>query len=325
MNYSLREYARNILRTLQEACAESGEPQPNVISESGRALTAHHAVLIADVIDRDELPSPRLDAPDDEAPAVLHELHALFDQIDAQGPIETLHDAAQFFGDAQVQYTMGLLSLPQRAWAERAYYALAHAALPKLDPGIRAQREAIEELREKLAAKYFCNFSVFQSVPDAWAIDQVFPIVPIHRLDERPEVRARLCDLTCDSDGRLDQYVDREGLMPTLALHALREGEPYLIGFFMVGAYQEILGDMHNLFGDTNAVNVVLTEDGGYRLEEPEHGDRADELLRYVHLAPEELSQAYRRKLAATDLSEAERSRYFAELQAGLSGYTYLS
>ncbi|MES0873198.1 biosynthetic arginine decarboxylase [Sinimarinibacterium thermocellulolyticum] len=325
MNYSLREYARNILRTLQEACNEAGEPQPDVISESGRALTAHHAVLIADVIDRDELPSARLDAPDEDAPTVLHELHALFEQIDAQGPIETLHDAAQFFGDAQAQYTMGLLSLPQRAWAERAYYALARAVLPKLDPGIRAHREAIDELREKLAAKYFCNFSVFQSVPDAWAIDQVFPIMPIHRLDERPDLRVRLCDLTCDSDGRLDHYVDREGLMPTLALHALRPGEPYLIGLFMVGAYQEILGDMHNLFGDTNAVNVVLDDAGGWTLEGAEHGDSTSELLRYVHLEPEKLSAAYRAKLDRAGLPADEAQALLRELEAGLSGYTYLS
>jgi arginine decarboxylase len=325
MNYSLREYARNILRTLQEACIEAGEPQPGVISESGRALTAHHAVLIADVIDRDELPSPQLDAPAEDAPAVLHELHALFGQIDVQGPIETLHDAAQFFGDAQIQYTMNLLSLPQRAWAERAYYALAHAVLPKLDPGIRAQREAIDELREKLASKYFVNFSVFQSVPDAWAIDQVFPIMPIHRLDERPEVRTRLCDLTCDSDGRLDQYVDREGLMPTLALHALKAREPYLLGFFMVGAYQEILGDMHNLFGDTNAVNVVLDGAGGWTLEDPEHGDRTDELLRYVHLEPERLAAAYRDKLDRAGLPPDEAQALLRELESGLTGYTYLS
>ncbi len=325
MNYSLREYARNILRTLQEACVEADEPQPNVISESGRALTAHHAVLIADVIDRDELPSPRLEAPADAAPAVLHELQALFGQIDVQGPIETLHDAAQFFGDAQIQYTMGLLSLRERAWAERAYYALAQAVLPKLDPGIRAQREAYDELREKLASKYFCNFSVFQSVPDAWAIDQVFPIMPIHRLDERPDVRARLCDLTCDSDGRLDQYVDREGLMPTLALHALKDREPYLIGFFMVGAYQEILGDMHNLFGDTNAVNVVLDGSNGWTLEGAEHGDRTDELLRYVHLEPEKLALAYREKLDQAGLPADEVQALLRELESGLTGYTYLS
>ncbi len=325
MNYSQREYARNILRTLQEVCAEYDEPQPNVISESGRALTAHHAVLIADVVDRDELPTREIEPPADDAPVVLSELYALFEQIDVQGPIESLHDAAQFFSDAQVQYTMGQLSLRERAYAERAYYALAHAVLPKLDPTIRAQRDAIDEVRDKLAAKYFCNFSVFQSVPDAWAIDQVFPIMPIHRLDERPDVRARLCDLTCDSDGRLDQYVDREGLMPTLALHSLKEGEPYLMGFFMVGAYQEILGDMHNLFGDTNAVNVMLDGEGGWTLTDAELGDRTDELLRYVHLEPERLVDSYRDKIAAAGLPADEAAALLAELEAGLTGYTYLS
>jgi arginine decarboxylase len=168
---------------------------------------------------------------------------------------------------------------------------------------------------------------VFQSVPDAWAIDQVFPILPIHRLDEMPAERARLCDLTCDSDGRLDQYVDREGLMPTLALHALQPDQRYLLGFFMVGAYQEILGDMHNLFGDTNAVDVVLDAGApqGWRLEGAEFGDRTDELLRYVHLAPEKLAQAYRRKVAASDIPAAQRAALLAELEAGLAGYTYLS
>ena len=198
------------------------------------------------------------------------------------------------------------------------------AVLPKLDPTIRAERETLDELREKLSAKYFCNFSVFQSVPDAWAIDQVFPIVPIHRLDERPAIRGRLCDLTCDSDGRLDLYVDREGVVSTMALHELKPEQPYLLALFMVGAYQEILGDMHNLFGDTNAVNVVVKGDG-WQLEGAEHGDRTDELLRYVHLAPEELAQSYRRKFAATDLPQAVRSALLAELEAGLSGYTYLS
>ncbi|SEQ52888.1 arginine decarboxylase [Solimonas aquatica] len=325
MNYSLREYARNILRTLQEVCGEAGEPEPDLISESGRALTAHHAVLITDVVDHDEAPQQPLPAPEADAPAMLQELHALFAQIDQQGPIETLHDGAQFFADVQLQYTLGLLSLPQRAYAEAAYYALARAVLPKLDPAIRAHREAIDELREKLSPKYFCNFSVFQSMPDAWAIEQVFPIMPIHRLQERPELRARLCDLTCDSDGRLDQYVDHEGLMPTLALHRLREHEPYLLGFFMVGAYQEILGDMHNLFGDTNAVNLVLDGKGGWQLAGAEQGDRTDELLRYVHLEPEKLSAAYRSKLAATQLPRMAQDALFAELEAGLSGYTYLS
>jgi arginine decarboxylase len=323
MNYSLREYARNILRTLQDVCADAGEPEPDVISESGRALTAHHAVLITSVIDQEETPSEPLETPPEEAHASLHALHGLLREV-ADDPVETLHDAAVYLADAQSAYTHGALSLGERAWAECAYYGIARAALPRLDPSVRAQREALDELHEKLSVKYFCNFSVFQSVPDAWAIDQVFPIMPVHRLDERPELRARLCDLTCDSDGRLDAYVDREGVMPTLALHARKEGEPYLIGLFMVGAYQEILGDMHNLFGDTNAVNVVI-DGSGWKLEGAEHGDRTDELLRYVHLAPEALAQSYRRKFAQSDMPAAQKAALLAELEAGLSGYTYLS
>jgi len=162
-------------------------------------------------------------------------------------------------------------------------------------------------------------------VPDVWGIDQVFPIVPIHRLDEKPALRATLCDLTCDSDGRIDQYVDRGGVETTLPLHALKPGEPYLLGIFMVGAYQEILGDMHNLFGDTNAVNVVLDGRGGWKLEDPERGDRTDELLRYVHLEPMQLAAAYQRKFDAAGLPAAERKALLAELEAGLTGYTYLT
>lgn len=327
MNYGLREYARNILRTLRDVCIEAGEPQPNVISESGRALTAHHAVLITSVIDQEVVPTSAIEAPGADAPSVLLELHGLITDIDTRGPIESLHEAAQFLGEAQALYTEGLLSLAQRAWAERAYFAVARLVQPRLDSGIRAERDADEGLSEKLSAKYFCNFSVFQSVPDAWAIEQVFPILPIHRLDEEPALRARLCDLTCDSDGRLDRYVDREGVMPTLAVHQLEEGQPYLIALFMVGAYQEILGDIHNLFGDTNAVNVVLDERApqGWHLEGAEHGDRTDELLRYVHLVPEELAQSYRKKMASLNLPQAERTALLAELEAGLSGYTYLT
>lgn len=327
MNYGLREYARNILRTLRDVCIEAGEPQPNVISESGRALTAHHAVLITSVIDQEVVPTSAIEAPGADAPSVLLELHSLITDIDTRGPIESLHEAAQFLGEAQALYTEGLLSLAQRAWAERAYFAVARLVQPRLDSGIRAERDADEGLSEKLSAKYFCNFSVFQSVPDAWAIEQVFPILPIHRLDEEPALRARLCDLTCDSDGRLDRYVDREGVMPTLAVHPLEEGQPYLIALFMVGAYQEILGDIHNLFGDTNAVNVVLDERApqGWHLEGAEHGDRTDELLRYVHLVPEELAQSYRKKMASLNLPQAERTALLAELEAGLSGYTYLT
>jgi arginine decarboxylase len=324
MNYSQREYARNIIRTLQEVCAETGQPEPNLISESGRALTAHHAVLVTEVIDHESVPTAQPQNPSKDEPSVLHELHDLLAEVETRGPLECLHDAVTYLGEAQAQYTHGVLTLTQRAYAEKTYSAVCRAIVPKLDPAIRSHREALDELREKLAHKYFCNFSVFQSVPDAWAIEQVFPILPIHRLDQRPDQRVTLCDLTCDSDGRIDHYVDHGGLEPTLPAHALQPGQPYLLGFFMVGAYQEILGDMHNLFGDTNAVNVVIDGDS-WKLEGAEHGDRTDELLRYVHFHPEELAQSYRRKFAGAELPPAQRNALLAELEAGLSGYTYLS
>jgi arginine decarboxylase len=191
MNYSQREYARNIVRTLQEVCAQSGQPEPDLISESGRALTAHHAVLITSVIDSESVSVAHPHPPAQDYPAVLHDLHGLLGALDTRGPLECLHDAAALLAEAQSQYNHGVLSLPQRAYAEKTYTAVCRAALPRLDGNIRAQREAAEELREKMAEKYFCNFSVFQSVPDAWAIDQVFPILPIHRLDERSDVRFR--------------------------------------------------------------------------------------------------------------------------------------
>ncbi len=324
MNYSMREYALNIVHTLQEVCRESKQPEPQLISESGRALTAHHAVLITSVVDQEVIADLKPVPPAKEDPAALHELHAAYTSLATRPPLECLHDAGESLAEAQALYVQGQLSVTQRAHAEQCYFAVCRAVTPKLDGSVRSHREALEALREKLAEKYFCNFSVFQSVPDVWGIDQVFPILPIHRLDEKPTLRATLCDLTCDSDGRIDHYVDRGGVETTLPVHALKPGEPYLLGIFLTGAYQEILGDMHNLFGDTNAVNVVIDGDS-WKLEEPEHGDRTDELLRYVHLAPEQLAQTYRRKIAQTNLPAAERTALLAELEAGLSGYTYLS
>jgi len=332
MNYSMHEYALNIVRTLQEVCREAQQPEPQIVSESGRALTAHHAVLITSVVDQEQIADLKPTPPQAGDPSALHELHAAYVELETRPPLECLHDAGHFLGEAQTLYTHGRLSVTQRAQAEQCYFAVCRAVMPRLDGAIRAHREVLDELREKLAEKYFCNFSVFQSVPDVWGIDQVFPILPIHRLGEKPALRATLCDLTCDSDGRIDHYVDRGGVETTLPVHALKPGEPYLLGFFLVGAYQEILGDMHNLFGDTNAVNVVLDPGSGsgagsdaWKLEEAEHGDRTDELLRYVHLAPDELAQSYRRKFAQSNMPAAERNALLAELEAGLSGYTYLS
>jgi arginine decarboxylase len=325
MNYSVQEYANNVIHTLWEICEQQGLPHPDVITESGRAMTAHHAVLITNVIDIEQAPvNGQLTPPGDDEPLIIHDLWQALQSLSARSVLEGYHDAGHWVGEAQSMYTHGVLNLAQRARAEELFFAICAEVRALLRPETRAHREILDELNEKLADKYFCNFSLFQSLPDVWAIDQVFPIMPLHRLGERPERRAVIQDLTCDSDGRIDHYVDREGIESTLPLHAVRKGEPYLLGVFLVGAYQEILGDMHNLFGDTDAVNVELQDDGGYRLVAPQRGDTVDELLRYVHFDTDDLLAAYRRKLDAADLGAELRKAYLAELEEGLAGYTYL-
>jgi len=221
-------------------------------------------------------------------------------------------------------FVQGKLSLPELAEAERMNAAVCHGVQRRLDIRLRAHRELLDELNERLADKVFCNFSLFQSMPDAWAIDQVFPVMPLQRLNEEPTRRGVIQDLTCDSDGRIDAYIDHQSLETTLRLHATTPGESYLIGIFLVGAYQEILGDMHNLFGDTHSVNVELDGHGGYRLVDPMHGDGADDMLRYVHINPEELERAYRKKLIEAQLPADRRKQFESELMAGLVSYTYL-
>ncbi len=325
MNYSVQEYANNVIHTLWEMCEQAGLPHPDVITESGRAMTAHHAVLITNVIDIERAPlSAGMQAPVDGEPMILHDLWQALQDIGTRSILEVYHDAEHWVAEAQSMYTHGVLDLVQRAHAEQLFFAICAGVRDQLKPESRAHRVVLDELNDKLADKYFCNFSLFQSIPDVWAIDQVFPIMPLHRLDEQPWRRGTLQDLTCDSDGRIDHYVDREGIESSLPLHGLRQGEPYLLGVFLIGAYQEILGDMHNLFGDTDAVNVELTSDGGHRLLAPQRGDTVEELLRYVHFEPEALLAQYRSKIAAGDFSAEQRALYFEELEAGLSGYTYL-
>ena len=305
MNYGVADYADAVVGALARVVGAFDLPVPDIISESGRALTAHHAVLLTQVIDS-ETPQPVAAAALDESLSASAQL----DRVQAQ------------MADVQARFLAGDIGLTERAAAEREA-AGVHRALAGLDAANADDRAAVTAAQEKLAAKYFVNFSVFQSVPDVWALDQVFPVMPLTRLDEAPSQRAQLCDLTCDSDGRLDRYVDDNGVDTTLPLHALVPGESYRLGIFMVGAYQENLGDMHNLFGDTDVVNVEVVGDG-WRLADAEQGDRADELLRYVHFEPEALRAAYRRKLSAAGLSARARSDAEAQLEAGLAGYTYL-
>lgn len=324
MNYSVQEYANNVVHTLWNICTQQKLPHPNLISESGRALTAHHAVLITEIIDHEAVPNPYPNSPRPDDPLILRNLWEVYSKLPQHAAAEAYHDAVYWLGEAQSLYIHGVLDLAQRAQAEQLYYAICHKVQPLLNPATRAHRELLNELTDKLAEKLFLNFSVFQSLPDVWAIDQIFPIMPLHRLDERPASRVVLQDLTCDSDGCIKYYVDGEGIGTSLPLPPYQRGEPYLLGIFLVGAYQEILGDMHNLFGDTDAVNVELTEDGGYQLTEPEHGDTVADLLRYVHFEPTRMLAAYRAKIAATDLDKPHRDALLRELEAGLQGYTYL-
>ena len=325
MNYGLDQYAGTVVRTLREACDERELPHPAVITEAGRAMTAHHAVLVTNVSAVETTPELTVvEAPAETDHQVLHDLWDIHQALDERAPLECYQDALQFLAEAQSMYIHGLLDLGERARAEALSYAICRGAQQRLSPDNRAHREAADELRERLADKYFCNFSVFQSVPDVWAIEQVFPIVPLTRLDEKPERRAVIEDLTCDSDGRIDHYVDRDAVETTLPLHGLRKNEPYLLGLFLVGAYQETLGDIHNLFGDTHSVDVRLEGDG-WVLERPRRGDSAGALLDYVGYGPDELMARYRARIEAADLTRADGERLLATLKAGLEGYTYLN
>ncbi len=326
MNYSIEEYAHNIVHALTEICAEKKLPHPDIVTESGRAMTAHHAVLITNVVDTESAPgSDSVPEAVSDEPAIIHDLWQTLTTLSDRSVVEAYHDAAYRLTEAQGMFSHGVLTLAQRARAEQIYFAICWKVRELLQPASRTHREILDELNEKLADKYFCNFSLFQSMPDHWAIDQIFPVAPLNRLNEPPTRRGVMQDITCDSDGSIDLYVDGEGIDSTLPLHPLRESEPYLLGIFLVGAYQEILGDMHNLFGDTDSIHVELLPDGSHRLLQPQRGDTVDSVLRYVHFNADDLLASYRAKIErATSISAKNREAYLAELSEGLKGYTYL-
>ncbi len=323
INYTTDEYAQAVIQALWQQCQQHHLPHPNIVTEAGRALTAHHAVLITEVIDHETIDAELPTHLEDESPVLLKNLWQVYEKSE-QRAVESYHEAVHWLSEAQSLYIHGLFTLEQRAVAERLYYAICQRVQRQLNPQVRTQRSLLDELNDKLADKFFVNFSVFQSIPDVWALDQIFPIMPLQRLDAEPNRRVVLHDLTCDSDGRIDHYVDGAGIENTLPLPAYDPNQPYRLGIFLVGAYQEILGDMHNLFGDTDAVNVELTADGQYHLVDPEHGDTVADLLRYVHFEPEALLAAYRAKALAVDLTPTLRSNYLDALAAGLQGSTYL-
>ena len=323
INYGVQQYANSIVQPLAEACAENGLVPPRIVTECGRAMTAHHAVLVANVAEVEQAHEGRIPDVHDDEPAVIRHLREVYAELEQRPPVELFHEAQHHHAEGLSLYALGQLDLVHRARIDDLFYAIAHAVRGRLSYDEKSHRELLDELNDRLVDKYFVNFSVFESIPDVWAIDQVFPIVPIERLDEAPTRRGVLADMTCDSDGTVKTYVENEGLDTSLPLHAPRPGESYRIAFFLVGAYQEILGDIHNLFGDTDAVEVRVDGEG-YQLTQQRRGDTTDVMLDYVGYRLDDLRAAYREKVAAAGLPAQEAARMDAALEAGLTGYTYL-
>ena len=328
-NYSVQEYANDVVYHLLEICKAEDLPHPNIISESGRAMTAHHSILVFNVLDVTSFPewSEQIEIADD-APEVVKEIFDVLDFISNKNLIESWHDAVHLKDEAQNQFLLGLISLNDRAMAERIYWGIGRK-IEKLSSRLKFLPDDIRSLKTKLADKYFCNFSVFQSVPDSWAIDQVFPVVPLNRLNEEPDRDATLEDLTCDSDGRIDTFIGtHRGTENTLRVHSLQPGETYSLCIFLTGAYQEILGDLHNLFGDTNTVHVALKEDGSLNYEQIIEGEDVTDVLDYVQFSADELAGRIDGFLIGCVqrgvVTQKEADDFLALYKVGLNGYTYL-
>jgi arginine decarboxylase len=330
VNYSLQEYANDVIYTIAEACRDADLSMPHIISESGRALTAHHALLLVKVIDVESQAEQPIPVLEDEEHSLLHEMYEDWRTLTERGAkprkvLEVFHDASFDKDRARNYFNSGVLSLRGLAKAEVLWLATMNAIyrIAKADEDTYA--DILPELESALVDRYFCNFSLFQSLPDSWAIDQLFPIMPIHRLDEEPVRRGTLQDVTCDSDGKIDRFVGEKKGRPSLELHEFRDGEDYILGIFLTGAYQEILGDLHNLFGDTNAVHVRLNDQGAYEITDLVEGDTVTEVLNYVQFGASQLLATFRRKVnSATSLTREEANAFIADYVAGLEGYTYL-
>ena len=324
VNYSLQEYANDVVYTLAESCRELDLPMPHIISESGRALTAHHALLLLSVIDVESQADNVIPVLTDDDHAFLHEMAEDYSAVSRRRVREVYHDATFAKERSQELFNSGVLTLRERALAEQIYIATITAVARIAQQDREEYADIIEDLEATLTDRYFCNFSLFQSLPDSWAIDQLFPVMPIHRLDQEPTRRGTIQDVTCDSDGKIESFIGGRAARPSLPLHPFVDGEQYILGIFLTGAYQEILGDLHNLFGDTNAVHIRLGTNG-YEVAELVHGDTVTEVLAYVQYRASDLLATFRRKVAAaTGITRQEANTFIADYVAGLEGYTYL-
>ncbi len=327
MNYSIQEYANDVVYSMKEICDADNVPHPSIVSESGRAVTAHHSVLVVNVLGVTEFDTKVPSGLPPGAAPLVKNMWETYQMVSQKNLLEAYHDAVEYKDQVLQLFNLGHLSLEHRVLCENLFWAICekvlmlcrnHAHLP----------EELEGLEKALSDTYFCNFSMFQSVPDAWAVDQLFPICPIHRLNEEPTRRATLADITCDSDGKIDSFIDLRDVKHVLELHPKEEGQDYYLGIFLVGAYQEILGDLHNLFGDTNTVHVCLNTDGDYDVKDVVAGDTVSEVLSFVDYSPSDLlgrlranvEIALRKKLITLEESRALINRF----RQGMIGYTYL-
>ena len=327
VNYSIQEYVNDVVSTLVDVSEKNGLPHPNIITESGRSLTAHHSVLVFEVLESTSLPTweeEEVVSPDDHE--LLRELYSLWDTLNQPRMLETWHDAQQIREEALDRFSLGLLDIATRAKIERLFWSIAKETIQMIT-GLKHVPEEFLSLPKLLSDKYFCNFSLFQSLPDSWAIDQIFPIIPLDRLDEKPDRNATIQDITCDSDGKIENFISARSQSYNLPVHSLKPKEPYYIGVFLVGAYQEILGDLHNLFGDTNAVHVSVDEKG-YSIDQVIDGETVAEVLEYVQYNPKKLVRTVETWVTSSVksgiISAEEGKEFLSNYRSGLYGYTYL-
>jgi len=327
VNYSIQEYVNDSVYTISDVCEKHNIPHPNIITESGRSLTAHHSVLVFEVLETTSLPewdeNEGLNENDHE---LVQELYGIWDQLNQTKLLESWHDAQQIREEALDRFSLGLIDLKTRAQIERLFWSLARE-IYNMSGSSKHAPDELKQLSKLLSDKYFCNFSLFQSLPDSWAIDQIFPIVPLQRLDEKPTRSATLQDITCDSDGKIDNFISVKNTHHYLPVHALKTREPYYIGVFLVGAYQEILGDLHNLFGDTNAVHVTV-DGSGYSIDKIIDGETVAEVLEYVQYNSKKLVRTVETWVTASvkagSITALEGKEFLSNYRSGLYGYTYL-
>jgi arginine decarboxylase len=326
-NYNMQNYANDIVAEVKDACAEKKVPVPILVSESGRAVVSHQSVLIFDVLGSSEVRSDLPHPPNENEHAIIRNLWEIYNTINTENFQEAYHDVTQFKEEALNRFNLGYLSISERARAEQFYWACCRKILDIINDEDYVPDD-LEELEQMMSSIYYVNMSVFQSAPDSWAIDQLFPIMPIHRLCEEPTRRGILADLTCDSDGKIDQFIDLRDVKPVLELHTLKKHKPYYLGLFLAGAYQEIMGNLHNLFGDTNAVHIKLTPKG-YQIEHVVKGDTMKEVVGYVQYDAEDLMENIRKKseqaLQEKRITLQESQRLMQNYESSLGRYTYLS